>query len=671
MGQTASDTMIERLIDWGVDTIFGLPGDGINGVMEALRTHQGRIRFIQVRHEEAAAFAACGYAKFTGKLGVCLATSGPGAIHLLNGLYDAKMDGAPVLAVTGQQYSDLLGLSYQQEVNLLALFADVAAYNQMVHGANDVYNLVNIACHSALSQRAVAHITFPIDFQVEPADTTFDIHHGGPPKTPGQVSSYQPGHYAQDGSANGHGATRWITAPVPNLGSLQAAADILNAGKKVAILAGHGAIHARAELERLAEVLAAPIVKPLLGKGAVSDTSPYTTGGLGFLGTRPSGEAMEQCDTLLMVGTSFPYAEYLPRPSAARGIQIDIEQTRLGLRYPIEVGLVGDSQATLLALLPLLQRKPERSFLEQAQEGMKAWNAQMAAEGARMDKPMKPQVVARALQEHIASDAIITGDSGTNTTWIARNLHLTEQQMFSCSGNLATMAPGLPYAIGAQVAYPGRQVVAFVGDGGFTMLMGELLTAVKYNLPIKVIIIKNDVLGQIKWEQIVFLGNPEYGVQLQTADFAMWARAAGAEGYTCDDPARLGEVMRAFLGSPRPAVLEALVDPNEPPLPPKIRFEQAKGFAEALLRGQPQGGRIALTLFRDKVDELLASHGWGLADPTPVQQSQVPAAPEAGPEEPRPDHAVPAAPEAGPEEPRPDHGIIHRLFGPRRKGRGT
>jgi pyruvate dehydrogenase (quinone) len=654
MGQTASDTMIERLIDWGVDTIFGLPGDGINGVMEALRTHQDRMRFIQVRHEEAAAFAACAYAKFTGKLGVCLATSGPGAIHLLNGLYDAKMDGAPVLAVTGQQYSDLLGLSYQQEVNLLALFADVAAYNQMVHGANDVYNLVNVACHTALSRRAVAHITFPIDFQVEPADTTFDTHHGGPPKTPSQVSSYQPGHYAQDGSANGHGAATGITAPVPSPGSLQAAADILNAGKKVAILAGHGAIHARAELERLAELLAAPIVKPLLGKGAVPDTSPYTTGGLGLLGTRPSEDAMEQCDTLLMVGTSFPYAAYLPRPGAARGIQIDIDQTRLGLRYPIEVGLVGDSQATLLALLPLLQRKTERSFLEQAQRGMQTWNAQMAAEGARMEKPMKPQVVARALQEHIASDAIITGDSGTNTTWIARNLQLTEQQMFSCSGNLATMAPGLPYAIGAQVAYPGRQVVAFVGDGGFTMLMGELLTAVKYHLPIKVIVIKNDVLGQIKWEQIVFLGNPEYGVQLQTADFAMWARAAGAEGYTCDDPARIGEVMRAFLSSPHPAVLEAVVDPNEPPLPPKIRFEQAKGFAEALLRGQPQGGRIALTLFRDKVDEILASHGRGPADQAPVQQSQ-----------------VTADPEAEPEEPSPDHGIIHRLFGPRGKERGT
>ncbi|MGZ3667594.1 MAG: thiamine pyrophosphate-dependent enzyme [Ktedonobacterales bacterium] len=620
MGKTASDTLVERLIDWDVDTIFGLPGDGINGLMEALRTHQDKIRFIQVRHEEAAAFAACAYAKFTGKLGVCLATSGPGAIHLLNGLYDAKMDGAPVLAVTGQQYSDLLGLSYQQEVNLLALFEDVAQYNQMVQGSTDVYNLVNTACRVALSKRGVAHITFPIDFQVADAKVVFDVHHGGPPKTPDQVSEFQPGHYVRNGH-DGHitqagqplGAASGNTpVPVPSEAALRSAADILNAGQKVVILAGHGAIHARAELEAVAVALAAPIIKPLLGKGAVPDDSPYTTGGIGLLGTRPSEDAMEQCDTLLIVGSSFPYPTYLPKQDQARGVQIDIDQTRLGLRYPIEVGLTGDSQGTLRALLPLLQRKTDRSFLEKAQQGMRDWNAQLEAEASRMDKPMKPQVVAKALEEAIAPNAIITGDSGTNTTWIARNFHLKDDQMFSCSGNLATMAPGLPYAVGAQAAYPDRQVVAFVGDGGFTMLMGEMLTAVKHNLPIKVVIVKNDVLGQIKWEQIVFLGNPQYGVQLQPADFAAWARAAGAEGYACDDPTQIREVMRQFLASPRPAVLEAVVDPNEPPMPAKIRPEQAKGFAEALLKGQPQGGRIALTLFRDKVDDILGQNDQGL-----------------------------------------------------------
>jgi pyruvate dehydrogenase (quinone) len=631
MTKTASDTMMEHLAEWGVETIFGLPGDGINGLMEALRTHQDTIRFIQVRHEEAAAFAACSYAKFTGKLGVCLATSGPGAIHLLNGLYDAKMDGAPVLAITGQQYSDLLGSYYQQEVNLLALFENVAAYNQQVQGASDVANLVNTACRTALSQRTVAHITFPIDYQIAEAQAAINTEMGGPAKTPAQISSYQPGHYVQNGhprllqgmaedSQTGAAGLAVVAGPAP--AELTKAAALLNAGKKVAILAGHGAIHAREELEQVAELLGAPIVKPLLGKGAVPDDSPYTTGGLGLLGTRPSEDVMEECDTLLIVGSSYPYVSYLPRPGRARGVQIDVDQTRLGLRYPIEVGLAGDAQTTLAALIPLLPRKTERSFLEKAQHAMKEWDARIDAEGHSTEKPMRPQVVARVLNELAASNAIICGDSGTNTTWIARYFRIKDDQMFSCSGNLATMAPGLPYAIGAQVAYPDRQVIAFVGDGGFTMLMGEMLTAVKYNLPIKVIIIKNDVLGQIKWEQIVFLGNPEYGVQLQTADFALWARAAGAEGYTCGDPTRIKEVMQAFLASSHPALLEAVVDPNEPPMPAKLRFEQAKGFAEALLRGQPQGGRIALTLFRDKVDEILRARSQLVADQPAAQQSE-------------------------------------------------
>lgn len=666
MTKTASDTMMEHLTEWGVETIFGLPGDGINGLMEALRTHQDKIRFVQVRHEEAAAFAACAYAKFTGKLGVCLATSGPGAIHLLNGLYDAKMDGAPVLALTGQQYSDLLGSHYQQEVNLLALFEDVAAYNQQVQGATDVANLVNTACRTALSQRTVAHITFPIDYQIAEAKTAINTETGGPAKTPAQISSFQPGHYVQNGPT-GHsqgmsqesrnGSISQNGAAVPAQAELMEAAAVLNAGKKVAMLAGHGAIHARHELEQVAELLGAPIVKPLLGKGAVPDDSPYTTGGLGLLGTRPSEEVMEECDTLLIVGSSYPYSSYLPKPGQARGVQIDVDQTRLGLRYPIEVGLAGDAQSTLAALIPFVPRKEERSFLEKAQQGMKEWNAKIDAEGHSTEKPMRPQVVAQALNELAASNAIICGDSGTNTTWIARNFRVKDDQMFSCSGNLATMAPGLPYAIGAQVAYPDRQVVAFVGDGGFTMLMGEMLTAVKYNLPIKVIIIKNDVLGQIKWEQIVFLGNPEYGVQLQTADFALWARAAGAEGYTCDDPTRIKEVMRAFLASPRPAVLEAVVDPNEPPMPAKIRFEQAKGFAEALLRGQPQGGRIALTLFRDKVDEILASRSQLLADQPPAPQSEVTATEIS---------ETPETPETTSEP-----GILSRFFGQLGKERRT
>jgi len=598
MAKTASDTMIEALIDWDVDTIFGIPGDGINGLMEALRTHQDRIRFMQVRHEEAAAFAACAYAKFSGKLGVCLATSGPGAIHLLNGLYDAKMDGAPVLALTGQQYSDLLGLSYQQEVDLLSLYRDVAAFNQQVQGATDIYNLVNMACRTALAKQTVCHITFPIDYQVLEAKDGFYKHHGGPPKTAGQVDEPAASFYS-------HTTTKPRVNPVPGLDVLQQAAEVLNAGTKVAILAGHGALGAGEELEQMAELLAAPIVKRLLGKGVVPDDSPYTTGGIGLLGTRPSEEAMEECDTLLMVGTSYPYPMYLPSPPTARGIQIDVDETRLGLRYPIEVGLVGDGKSTLGALLPLLQRKTDRSFLEKAQGGMKEWNELIDSEGQRTTMPMKPQVVAYTLERMVNSDAIICGDSGTNTTWIARNFRLKGDQKFSLSGNLATMAPGLPYSIGAQAAFPDRQVIAFVGDGGFTMLMGEMLTAVKYNLPIKVIIIKNNVLGQIKWEQIVFLGNPEYGVELQPADFAGWARAAGAQGFCVENPAEIEDVMREFLNVPGPAVLEAVVDPNEPPMPAKIKPEQVTHFAEALVKGQPQGPRIALTLFRDKIDQIL------------------------------------------------------------------
>jgi pyruvate dehydrogenase (quinone) len=603
MAKTASDVMVERLADWGVDTIFGLPGDGINGIMEALRTHQDKIKFIQVRHEEAAAFAACAYAKFTGKLGVCLATSGPGAIHLLNGLYDAKMDGAPVLALTGQQYSDLLGSGYQQEVDVLSLYKDVAAFNQQVESPTQVFNLVNSACRVALAKRTVAHISFPIDRQVVEGKIEFDAHHGGPAKTPAQVASFPPEFYSHNGGPGRAGDMYKGLYPAPTNDALRQAADVLNAGKKVALLVGHGALHAGAEVIQIAELLGAPVVKSLLGKGVIEDDSPYTTGGLGLLGTGPSQDVMEQCDTLLMIGTSFPYARYLPKPGQARGVQIDIDHTRIGLRYPVEVGLIGDAQPTLQALIPFLKRNENRSFLEKQQKAMKDWNEFMRKEGERTEVPMKPQVVAHVLNDLAAPDAIITGDSGTNTTWIARNFSIRKEQMFSCSGNLATMAPGLPYAIGAQVAYPGRQVIAFVGDGAFTMLMGEMITAVKYNLPIKVIIIKNDSLGQIKWEQIVFLGNPEYGVDLQPADFAAWARAAGAEGYRVADPGNVRAVMREFLASPRPAVLEALVDPNEPPMPGKVKPEQALKFGKALVKGEPQGPRLALTAFRDKISE--------------------------------------------------------------------
>ncbi|HEX6816925.1 MAG TPA: thiamine pyrophosphate-dependent enzyme [Ktedonobacterales bacterium] len=336
------------------------------------------------------------------------------------------------------------------------------------------------------------------------------------------------------------------------------------------------------------------------------DDSPFSTGGLGLLGTRPSEDVMEQCDTLLIIGSSYPYPSYLPKPGQARGVQIEIDPGRMGLRFPVEVGLIGDSRATLLALIPLLQRKSDRAFLQMAQRGVQDWNKMIEMEGTRMDVPMKPQVVAHALNKYAAPNAIVCGDSGANTTWIARNFYCTGDRMFSCSGNLATMAPGLPYSVGAQVAHPDRQVIAFQGDGGFTMLMGEIITAVKYNLPIKVIIMNNHYLAQIKWEQIVFLGNPEYGVDLQPANFAAWAQAAGATGVRVEDPTKIEQVMQEFLAIPGPAVLDCIVDPDEPPLPAKIKPEQALHFAQALAKGTPQGPRIAITAFRDKIDQILA-----------------------------------------------------------------
>jgi pyruvate dehydrogenase (quinone) len=581
---TAADVLVETLMDWGVEVVFGLPGDGINGIIESFRTRQDKIRFIQVRHEEAAAFMACGYAKFTGKLGVCVATSGPGGIHLLNGLYDAKLDNQPVLAITGLQFHDLIGTFTQQDVALDKLFMDVAVYNERIMGPTHVENVTELACRTALAYHGVAHITFPVDLQEKEVKKK-------------QASSRNIAHHTSDVYAR--------SARVPNRVDLEHAADILNEGGKVVILAGRGALDATDELEKTAELLAAPIVKPLLGKAAVPDDSPYTTGGIGLLGTRPSQEALEDCDTLLMVGTSFPYIEYLPKPDQARGVQVDLDPKRIGLRYPVEVGLVGDSKNTLCELIPLLKRKEARKFLEAAQAGMKDWWQLMEKRGTRQDKPMKPQVVAWELGKRLRNDAIVSSDSGTITTWWARQIVARRGQMFSLSGTLATMAPGLPYTIAAQVAYPNRQCVAFVGDGGFSMLMADFVTAVKYKLPIKVVIIKNNTLGQIKWEQMVFLGNPEYVVDLQPIDFAAFAHACGGIGFSVEDPADCGRTLDEFLAAPGPAILQAVVDPFEPPMPAKVKAEQALHFAESLARGEPNRKKIALTTLSDQVRELI------------------------------------------------------------------
>jgi pyruvate dehydrogenase (quinone)/pyruvate oxidase len=582
MAQTAADVLIDTIHDWGVDTIFGLPGDGINGIMEALRKRQDKIRFIHVRHEEAAAFMACGYAKFTGRLGVCLATSGPGGIHLLNGLYDAKLDGQPVLALTGMAYHDLIGTHQQQDVELDKLFIDVAVYNERVMGKAHVENVADLACRTALAYHGVAHITIPTDLQEQEA---------------GESSKRNVPRHTSDVMAR--------SARLPDESLLRRAAEVLNAGKKVAILAGQGALHATDELEQTAELLAAPIIKPLLGKAAVPDDSPFTTGPIGLLGSAPSQEALEACDTLLMVGTSFPYIEFYPKPGQARAVQIELDPMRIGLRYPVEVGLVGDSRRTLQTLLPMLERKRDRGFLEHAQKGREDWWKLMEEQGTRRDKPMKPEVVAWELGKRLRDDAIVSSDSGTIATWFARHIPARRGQMHSLSGNLATMANGLPYTIAAQVAYPDRQCIAFVGDGGFTMLMGEFATAVKYQLPIKVVIIKNNTLGQIKWEQMVFLGNPEYGCDLNPIDFAAFARACGGTGLTIEDPAECGPILDQALNTPGPVVIEAVVDPFEPPMPAKVTRDQAVKFAESLIRGEPNREKIALTALSDKVRELV------------------------------------------------------------------
>lgn len=582
--KTAADILVESLIDWGVEVIFGIPGDGINGIMESLRTHQDQIRFIQVRHEEAAALMAVGYAKVTGKLGVCLATSGPGGVHLLNGLYDAKLDGQPVLAITGHHYHDLIDTFAQQDISLDRVFIDVAHYNTRIMGPAHVKNVTDLACRTALSYRGVSHINFPIDIQ------TMKLEQAEPSK-----------HNVLDHTSDAFARS----AALPAEDDLRRAAELLNAGKKIVIMAGRGALHATEELEQIAELLGAPIVKPLLGKAAVADDSPYTTGGVGQLGTKPSKEVLEQCDTLLMVGTSFPYIEYFPKPGQARGVQIDRDPQRIGLRYPVEVGLVGDGKRALQRLLPLLKRNEHRDFLQAAQRAAREWWQMMEARGTQRSMPMKPQVVAWELGKRLERDAIVACDSGTVTVWWARQIKAQPGHSFIVSGMLASMANALPYAIAAQIAHPNRQVVAFVGDGGFAMLMAELITAVKYQLPIKVVILKNNTLGMIKMEQIMMLGNPEYGCELEPIDFAAFARACGVTGFTIEDPAECGEIMDRAFATPGPVVIEAVTDPNELPMPPELEEEQIQNIHEALAKGQPDAAEIAKVMEKGRIRQMV------------------------------------------------------------------
>ncbi|MEU3453398.1 thiamine pyrophosphate-dependent enzyme [Micromonospora sp. NPDC006766] len=586
MQEIVGDSLARRLVAWGVDTVFGLPGDGINGLMEGFRRQREKLKFVLVHHEEAAAFMATGYAKATGRIGVCAATSGPGAIHLLNGLYDAKLDHVPVLAITGMQETSVLGSHYQQEVHTPLLYQDVAAYNLMVTNPQQMPGLVDIAIRHALAMRTVAHLTFPNDVQVAAAgDDPYRHVSPGAPPTSSPVASQPPVPAAQ--------------------ADLARAAEVLNAGKKVAMLVGVGARHARDEIIAVAEALASPIVKTLPGKMVVPDDHPLTTGGLGLLGTKPSEELMEECDTLLMVGTSFPYGKYLPKPGQARVVQIDIDASLLGLRLPLDAAVTADARLALQQLLPMLQPRSDRSFLTKYQRERDAWRSDMVALQDPSRHPIAPQYLISCVDEAATSDAILTCDSGTIATWAARHWTIRGNREFYLSGNLATMAPGLPYAIAMQHAYPGRQVIAFVGDGGFAMLMAEFLTAVRHELPIKVIINNNNAYGQILWEQII-LGYPEYAVRHRQpeADFGAWARACGGYGAKVTDPKALPGVIREALAHPGPALVDCDVNPNEPPMPGKVRYEQAKHFTEAFLRGQPHQAATVATVARDKINEL-------------------------------------------------------------------
>jgi pyruvate dehydrogenase (quinone)/pyruvate oxidase len=586
VAQIASEALVERLADWGVDTVFGLPGDGINGIMEAFRRHQDRVRFVLVHHEEAAAFMATAHAKATGQIGVCLATSGPGGIHLLNGLYDAKLDHMPVLAITGMQETSVLGTGYQQEVNLDRLYEDVAVYDQMIYNPAQLPAVVDIAVRTAYARRGVAHLTVPTDIQVAQAGAN-PYEEVGPARPP-------------------------ATAPVrlaapgrPSPEDLQRLADVLNASAKPAILAGAGALHAREELLAVAEALGAPIIKTLSGKATVPDDSPYTTGGIGLLGTAPSEELMSDLDTLFMVGTNFPYTHFMPEPGKARIVQIEADPARAGARVPTEVPVVGDAKEGLAALLPLLKQRSDTKFLEKYQKQMDDWRKKMAALQDEKRDPIAPEYVVAVLDELAADDAIMTCDSGTIATWAARHWHIRADRKFYLSGNLATMAPGLPYAVGIQHAFPGRQVIGYVGDGGFAMLMAEFITAIKHKLPIKIVINNNNSLGQILWEQMV-LGYPEFGVRHSDppVDFSAIATANGALGIKVSNPAEVRNAISQALSYDGPALVDVNVNPDEPPLPGKIEYKQAKKFAEAFLRGQPRKATIATTLFRDKIEQL-------------------------------------------------------------------
>jgi pyruvate dehydrogenase (quinone) len=578
MAQTVGDFLLKRLTQWGVKRIYGYPGDGINGIMGALGRTKA-IEFVQARHEELASFMACAHAKFSGEIGVCLATSGPGAIHLLNGLYDAKMDHQPVLAIVGQQKRSGLGGDYQQEVDLLSLFKDVAAeYVHMATTAAQVRHLVDRAVRIAVEHRTVTCLVFPNDLQDMKAVEQ-------PPREHGTVHS---------------GIGRSGHSLVPHESELRAAADILNAGKRVAILAGAGALHATDELIEAAELLGAGIAKALLGKAAVPDELPFVTGSIGLLGTEPSWEMMEGCDTLLMVGSAFPYSEFLPKEGQAKGVQIDIDGRMLSLRYPMDMNLVGDSKETLRALIPMLKRKSDRGWRQSIEKNVAQWWKVLEARAMASAHPINPQRVFWELSPRLPDRAILTCDSGSAANWFARDLKIRRGMMASLSGGLATMGPGVPYAIAAKFVHPDRPVIAMVGDGAMQMNGSNgLVTAAKYwkrwsDPTLVFMVLNNGDLNQVTWEQRVLEGDPKFSGSQDIPDFpyARYAQMLGLHGLRVERAEDVGAAWDAALAAGRPSVLEMVTDPNVPPLPPHITMKEAKAYLEALIKGDPDAIEI-------------------------------------------------------------------------------
>lgn len=589
MAQTVSDYVIERLYKWGVRRIYGYPGDGITGLIGALDRASDKIAFTQTRHEESAAFMACAYAKFTGEAGVCMATSGPGAIHLLNGLYDAKMDHQPVVAIVGQQARAAIGGHYQQEVDLISLFKDVAhEYVHMCTTPEQARHLIDRAMRIALARKTVTCVIFPNDVQ--------ELDYEEPERIHGTIHS-----------SIGYNQPRIV----PYKADLERAAAILNEGKKIAMLVGAGALHAADEVLETAEILGAGIAKALLGKAVVPDDLPYVTGSIGLLGTKPSWDLMSECDTLLMVGSSFPYSEFLPEEKQARSVQIDLEGKMLGIRYPIDVNLEGDSKETLKELMPLLNRKQDRSWRHQIEENVALWWRVLETRSETSADPINPQLLFWELSKRLPDNCIISADSGSTAAWFARDLKIRKGMKASLSGNLATMCPGVPYTIAAKFAYPDRIPIGLIGDGAFQMLgMNEMITVSKYwktwsDPHLIIIVLNNRDLNMVSWEQRVMGGNPKFpGSQdVPAFNYADYGKMLGLAGVRVEKPEQIPAALDQAFSAGKPCILDVCTDPNVPMLPPHVTVEQAKMFMSSIIKGDADAWEMIKNTYKDVLAE--------------------------------------------------------------------